>query len=85
MEYEFVALSWRTRNFLDDADYEREKVNLKGKGWEVHQIVAWAQEGKPRRLAGGVCIMRRPKDEPRMWTKAEIRALFQAEWIQACE
>ena len=73
MEYEYVALTWRTAHANNDDDFRGEKARLYEKGWELERCAPWSQEGMPRRLAGGACIMRRPKDEPRMWTEGELR------------
>ena len=65
--YEYVAVAWRTRKALDDAQYVAERRELDCQGWEVYQLAAWTK-GR----GGGVTIMRRPKDEPRMWTRTQI-------------
>lgn len=72
MPLEYVALSWRTANAANDEEFEREKARLMSEGWSVDRCAPWSQEAMPKRLTGGACIMRRPKDEPRMWTTGEI-------------
>lgn len=64
MKYEYLALAWRTQKALDDAQYVTERRELDCQGWEVYQLAAWTK-GR----GGGVTIMRRPKDEPRNWTR----------------
>lgn len=72
MHFEYVAVSWRTANAANDDEFVREKASLLAKGWIIERCAPWSRENMPRRLTGGACIMRRPKDEPRMWTEGEI-------------
>ena len=77
--YEYVAVSWRTANAANDDEFVREKVSLLAKGWIIERCAPWSREDMPRKLTGGACIMRRPKDEPRKWTEGEIQTIF-ANW-----
>lgn len=65
MEYEYVALSFGTSIPAQDREHIRQRSALRRQGWEAHLQAPWSQEGMPKHLAGGACIMRRPKDEPR--------------------
>ena len=80
MEYEYVAVPlvgggalWRKEHFTYWQEY------LLSDGWKEFVRAPW----KPIAPGdtGGACVFRREvsSDEPRKWTKAEIRALFQEE------
>ena len=71
MEYEhweYRALVWDTYYPRDGPDYEPARTQLIADGWREF-VRAPRQAG----IMGGACIMRRPKDEPRMWTEKGIR------------
>lgn len=70
MEYEYVALTWGTYNSEVDEEYVKAYDRLTGEGWETVQWATFELSHK-----GGACIMRRPKDEPRLWTKKEIEKI----------
>lgn len=72
MDYEYVALTWRTEEWIDDAQYVSDRGKLLRQGWQVHILAPWGAH----KAIGGACIMRRPKDEPCMWTEGEIEAIF---------
>ena len=67
--YEYVALSWRTLAWCDDKRFVPSYAQLREEGWEEY-IRAYFHND-----IGGACIMRRPKDEPRMWMKGEIQEI----------
>lgn len=75
MDFEYVALIWKTHKPEWDTQFVDEKADLVRQGWRDHIEVPHATG-----MVGGVCIMRRLKDEPRMWTesglKTFIRKLF---------
>ena len=52
--------------------FESCRNTLIGKGWEEWIRIHWFGEGTV-----AVCIMRRPKDEPRKWSEGEAKALAQ--------
>jgi len=84
VDYEYMALSWRTANVALDDEFVRERAALLAKGWEVERCAPWSRENMPRRLTGGACIMRRPKvekDEPRMWRESELMELMKRTWL----
>lgn len=72
MDYEYVAVSWRTANAANDDEFVRGKAQLLAQGWKVVRCAPWSRELMPRLLTGGACIMRKPKDEPRKWTRTQI-------------
>ena len=62
MNYEWVVLT-RTIN-----DRLAERVErLVRCGWQEHAHARW------QGIYNGACIMRRPKDAPRMWTESELK------------
>ena len=66
MDFEYVAVSAR------DVQHTAVKDMLIKKGWEEYVQALWYGA----KHACGVCIMRRPKDEPRMWTKKELQVVL---------
>ena len=71
MDYEYVALSWSKEYPENDEPFARRKAKLINKGWQVYVQAVWEN------TCGGACIMRRPKDSPRKWTKAELQEVIQ--------
>jgi len=69
MDYEYRALSWRTLAWCDDKSFVSSYARLQEEGWEEH-IRAYFEND-----IGGACIMRRSKDEPRLWTEKEIQKI----------
>jgi len=72
MKYEYVALTWQTHRSGADPVFGDDMRELLDERWEEVCRASF----EPSRT-GGACIMRRPKDEPRMWTEKEIRDLMQ--------
>ena len=58
MGFEYVALSWRALDAEADRPFQADKCGYIGAGWEEY-----IRAPLPSPHFGGVCIMRRPKDE----------------------
>ena len=71
MEYYYVALLWHANSAAEDKRYVENYEQLCDVGWEVV-----CQASVYPNYTGGACIMRRPKDEPRMWTEEELHKQF---------
>ena len=67
--YEYVALKCSTSVWSHDRGFASAYCRLREQGWEEHLRAHF------EKYDGGACIMRRPKDEPRMWTEAEVRKI----------
>ena len=68
MEYEYVALYWKGCNPEMDLVFCANRAERVHQGWREYARAPWGVQA-----AGGACIMRRPKDEPRKWTRGELR------------
>jgi hypothetical protein len=78
MDYEYVALGWFGDHPENKHEYLKNNIfELVAQGWEEYIRAPWKGQ-----VDGGACIMRRPKDEPRKWTKADIKAMYDA-WRDA--
>ena len=63
MEYEYVALLYWTGLPKADEEFTRNFGEHLGQGWKEYIRASWPRQKKSI-STGGVCIMRRPKDEP---------------------
>ena len=70
MDWEYMALSWGTEDARQDVGFMERRLMLLAQGWEEYCRAIWSGINH-----GGACIMRRPKDEPRKWTKKEIEEI----------
>lgn len=70
MDYEYLAVTER------DVQHAAVRSMFTKQGWEEHLRVPWS-DGRP----SPVCIMRRPKDQPRMWAERELVELMKRTWL----
>jgi len=71
MEYEYVALTWRALDAEADRFFQDDKCGYIGAGWKEYIRAPF-----PPPHFGGACILRRAKEELRMWTKSELQELI---------
>lgn len=77
--FELVGLSWGPLGPEDDAVFREELQHLFVLGWE--------ELGRARLFrsrCGGVCILRRPSDQSRKWTKEELQHLIREVTLEGC-
>lgn len=79
--YEYVALRWTVDHLGGAPHCHGDRVRLLSEGWEEYCRASWEPKGLG--VVGGACIMRRPKDELRMWTEGEIVDLIRGGWARS--
>jgi len=76
MDYEYVALTWVGQCPEADELFASDMDTALRQGWEALDRGSFG-----KRRSGGAVIMRRPKDEPRMWTEKQ-RAVEEVRFVQ---
>lgn len=79
MDFDYVALKWTVDHLGGAPHCYGDRIRLLNQGWEEVCRAPWEPKGLG--ITGGACIMRSPKDEPRMWTKAELWELMKETWV----